>query len=142
MQVLRHTSSLRHLASFRPWFYRIVVNAAKRLARSASRRTVPLDLESHDQADATAAAPDELALSTEEVARLRVAIGELNKAHRVPVFLRYFSGLSEQEIAQALDLPPGTVKSRLHNARRMLQVRLEGAKKAPLLAGVEGVVER
>lgn len=143
VQVLRNVSSLRDVASFRSWFYRIVVNAAKRLVRSGSVQTVPLDLENHDKADATAPAPDELALSGEEVERLRAAIGELNEAHRVPVFLRYFTGLSEQEIAQALDLPPGTVKSRLHTARRLLQERLEsGIMKAQVFATAEGVTER
>jgi RNA polymerase sigma factor (sigma-70 family) len=142
VQVLRNLGNLRDASAFRPWFYRIVVNAAKRLARRGSMPTVALDLVHHDQADATSPAPDELALSAEEAARLRAAIGELNEAHRVPVYLRYFTGLTEQEIAQALDLPQGTVKSRLYNARKMLLAHLEGNSTSRMSVGAERVTAR
>lgn len=143
VQVLRKISRLRDVTAFRPWFYQIVVNAARRLARNGAAQLVPLDLAHHDKADATLPAPDELAISGEEASLLRAAIGELNEAHRVPVYLRYYTGLSEQEIAQALDLPQGTVKSRLFNARKMLQQRLEGGKRqAQSVISVKEVTQR
>lgn len=143
VQVLRKISSLREVTAFRPWFYQIVVNAARRLAGKGTVDWVPLDLENHDKADATLPAPDEIAIIGEEAELLRAAINELNEWHRVPVYLRYFTGLSEQEIAQALGLPQGTVKSRLHNARRMLHERLEGGgRQAPAEIRMEGVAHR
>lgn len=125
VQVLRHGRSLRDPASFRPWFYRILVNTARRMARSPIRAMLPLDLESHDQADPTSPEPHEAVLATEEAALVREAIAGLNEAHRIPLILRYYTALSDEEIAQALELPLGTVKSRLFNARKALQERLD-----------------
>ena len=48
------------------------------------------------------------------------ALARLPEALRVPVVLRYYAGLSEKEIAVAIHRRPGTVKSRLHEARRLL----------------------
>lgn len=141
VQVLRHVTGLRDVTSFRAWFYRILVNRSKRLARRPSLGSVPLMLERHDRADATAPTPDELALSGDEVACLRMAICELNEAHRLPLYLFYFAGLSEQEVAQALDVPLGTVKSRLHNARKRLKHMLDSAPGTPRLTKAKEVTD-
>lgn len=142
VQVLRNIGSLRDGAAFRPWFYRILINAAKRMARTGPAQLVSLDLEKHDQSDPTVPSPDELAVRSDEVDQVRRLIGTLDEAHREPVYLRYFAGLSEQEIAEALDVPPGTVKSRLHNARKMLEKRLERSfGRVPSLVRAQGVSE-
>lgn len=134
VKVIRNISSLRDVNLFRPWFYRIVVNAAKTLSRNRYR-SVPLDVETHDKADMAAVLPDEAAISIEEVETLRSAVAELNDTHRIPVILKYFAGLSEMEIAETLGLPQGTVKSRLYHARKTLQERLEGTNnKAPAVS--------
>jgi len=57
-------------------------------------------------------------------ARLGAAIAQLAPDHRAAVVLRHIEGLSLQEAAQALGVPLGTVKSRLHHARRALEERL------------------
>lgn len=136
LQVLRNGPSLRDPAAFRPWFYRIVVNAAKRMARAPVRPVLPLDLTSHDRSDPTSPQPDEAVLAAEEAALVRAAIGDLHDAHRVPLILRYYTALSDEEIAQALELPVGTVKSRLFNARKALQERLDApaSRRSPLSA--------
>ncbi len=51
---------------------------------------------------------------------VRAALQSLPEALRVPVVLRYYSGLSEREIALAIKRRSGTVKSRLHEARQIL----------------------
>ncbi|HYF80498.1 MAG TPA: sigma-70 family RNA polymerase sigma factor [Symbiobacteriaceae bacterium] len=128
IQVLRNISSLRDPTAFRPWFYRIVVNAARRLSRN-THRCLPLNLDEHDKADPSAVTPDEAVLEAEEVRQLWQAIALLDEGHRVPIVLRYFIKLSEREIAEILGIPPGTVKSRLHTARRMLHQRIAGTTK-------------
>jgi len=85
--------------------------------RRPERREGPLNEQSagvgHDPATAVE--------SRDAIARLQKAIDRLPCEHRAVVYLRHVQGLSVQEVAQALDLPEGTVKSRLHYARRQLR---------------------
>ena len=134
VQVIRTVPTLRDPASFRPWFYRIVVNSAKRLSRNISR-SFPLDLE-YAKVDLTALSPDEAAIGIEEIQMVRAAINDLNQAHREAVILRYYTDLSEDEIAQSLGVPSGTVKSRLHRAKEVLRERLEGETRFPRRSAV------
>lgn len=123
VQVIRNVSSLRDPGSFRPWFYRIIVNAARRLSRNR-HPSLPLDLAQHDQPDLSGLSPEERAIGSEEIQSLRVALAQLNEAHREVIVLRYYAGLSEDEIAGTLGLPNGTVKSRLSRAKESLLHRL------------------
>lgn len=123
VQVFRSIGTLHDPASFRGWFYRIVVNAAKRQARSSP--LVALDLANHDKADPTAPTPDERLIDSSEATQLRQAISQLPREQREPVILRYYTGLTDAEIGDALEIPAGTVKSRLHSARKALGQRLE-----------------
>lgn len=69
--------------------------------------------------------PESVALSREQALLLWQAVDGLSEPLRAVVLLRYQCGLSYQEIAQALDLPVGTVKSRLHQAHQTLRARLQ-----------------
>lgn len=126
VQVMRSIGGLRDPGSFRPWFFRILVNSARRMARNRSRFG-PLPPDHCNRADPTAPTPVEAAIHSAEIEVLRAALRELQEEHRVLVVLRYFTRLSDLEIAEAVGLPPGTVKSRLHAARRVIQQRLEGS---------------
>jgi RNA polymerase sigma-70 factor (ECF subfamily) len=52
------------------------------------------------------------------------AINTLGEKHRIVVLLRYYADLSNEEIAQTLDIPSGTVRSRLFTARQRLRIML------------------
>ncbi len=135
IQVIRKVSTLRDPSCFRAWFFQIVVNSARRVRRQGSRFRL-FDREPDDCPDLTAPVPEDLALNAEEVNQIRVAIGSLREAHREPLILRYFTGLSEAEVAQILGVPQGTVKSRLHAARRLLHEQLTGNRQPrPVLPG-------
>jgi RNA polymerase sigma factor (sigma-70 family) len=69
--------------------------------------------------------PDARAESGELEAALHRAIAELPEERRVVIILRDLEGLSYEEIAHALDLEPGTVRSRIHRARMDLREKLE-----------------
>lgn len=125
LQVLRRITTLRDPATFRSWFFQIVVNTAKRSTRRRFR-LLPFDETHQERPDLTAQPPDEPLLLNEEIEALRRAMQELTQTLRLPVILRYFTGLSETEVAEALNIPHGTVKSRLHAARRLLHDRLKG----------------
>ena len=70
--------------------------------------------------------PDEITSRSEEERRSNELIQTLPPHYRVVVVLRHQQDLSYEEIAQALNLPLGTVKARIHRAREILKSRLEG----------------
>lgn len=123
IQVWRGIGGLREAGAFRSWFYRILLATVRRLNK-IKVVMLPLDLPAHDRPDLNAPAPDEFVQDAAELQELRTAISLLPDTHRIPVVLRYYSRLTDVEIASALGIPLGTVKSRLHNARKGLQQTL------------------
>ena len=69
--------------------------------------------------------PEEEVLTREQNSFVRKCIAELSEKYRIVMHLYYSAGLSTREIADCLNLPEGTVKSRLHKARTMIKERLE-----------------
>lgn len=110
--------------SLRPWLYRVAVNL------SYNRRPRKgLVLSSLDDAVDEALANEEGSPSNvAEQAELRglvlSAVDELGPKHRIVVVLHYLNGLNLTEIAEVVDCPVGTVKSRLHYALRSLRTHL------------------
>jgi RNA polymerase sigma-70 factor (ECF subfamily) len=70
--------------------------------------------------------PDEVATHAEEERRTAALIAGLPPHYRIVVILRHQQDLSYEEIAEALNLPLGTVKARIHRARALLKARIEG----------------
>lgn len=69
--------------------------------------------------------PEDAALSREQQALLRQAAHQLKDKLRLPLYMYYTAELSVEEIASALRIPQGTVKSRLHKARQLLRKAME-----------------
>jgi RNA polymerase sigma-70 factor (ECF subfamily) len=111
LRVWRFRGSLPTGEAIRPWLYRVVVNTAI----SALRHERPR----HDR-EAAAATEDIGAHDPVEAIVVAEALADLPEHLRIPVVLRYWVGLSEKEIATAISRRPGTVKSRLHEARTRL----------------------
>lgn len=105
----------------RAWLYRVVVNACYSRARSELRAARRHDaaMAAFDETAQSAGADEEAGRSIEGAA-VRRAIASLPETLRVPLVLRYYADLSEREIAIAVHRRAGTVKSRLHEARRRL----------------------
>jgi RNA polymerase sigma-70 factor (ECF subfamily) len=102
---------------FRPWLLQITHNAA--LSNVSRRRPEPVDptldgehLEGGDQLT-----PAVKLEQRERVARLEAKIRLLKVEHRAVLVLRDVEGLSYEEVGEATETPPGTVKGRLHRAR-------------------------
>ena len=108
---------------FAPWLRQIVRNACKDAAARGRRRAVG-GLDADRLADAQPGA-DERMVQADANGRLRAAIAELSPDYREIVVLRHFEDLSYAEIAEALDVPIGTVMSRLYRARKALAERLQ-----------------
>jgi RNA polymerase sigma-70 factor (ECF subfamily) len=111
---------------FGPWFLRSVTNAAVQVA-SQRARVLPLerDEDSERAAETTLAdyapGPDRHWEAVETRAELWAALGQLTPRQREAVVLRYYLNLDEAEMAQRLQCPPGTIKSRLSAARARLR---------------------
>lgn len=115
----RKWSTLRDPDLFQHWFDRILVNTCRNRLRHVARwrtRNLSSELESF--------ASDPYA-ATHDRAWLWPALARLAPEQRVVVALRFYRDLSIDQIAARLDVPSGTVKSRLHRALRELRVGLD-----------------
>ena len=114
-------------AAFKPWLLRIVTNEALNRRRSAGRRaSLALRATEERVSGGAAPSPETTALEHEERTALLAAIESLEETDRLVVTYRYFLELSEAEMAAALDIPRGTVKSRLSRALVKLRTALPG----------------
>jgi len=108
-----------------PWLHRVTVNLSYNWANKRHRWLQPLE----EVIDRLVASPRTLPESTLERGELQyaiqTAIASLSFEHRVVIVLFYLNGFNLNEIAYILDCPVGTVKSRLHYARRNLRRKLE-----------------
>lgn len=121
LRAWRFRSSAPRDAGWQPWLYRVVVNACcSRLRRTIPHERARADLDAAGALADTAPLPETVALRSEETAAVVAALADLPEALRVPVVLRYYAGLSEKDIAAAIGRRPGTVKSRLYEARARL----------------------
>jgi RNA polymerase sigma-70 factor (ECF subfamily) len=121
LRVWRFRDSVPAGEARKGWLYRVVVNACISRIRSEKVRTGKDfgDLGLETMADPTAG-PQALAEHAELASDVVAALADLPESLRVPIVLRFYAGLSEKEIAIAIDRRPGTVKSRLYDARQRL----------------------
>jgi RNA polymerase sigma-70 factor (ECF subfamily) len=101
---------------FYPWFYVLLRNRCFKLA-ARKRETESID-------ETVIVAPNSTAQS-ERILALENALRSLDMEDREIVTLKYFDGLSYNELAERLQIPKGTVMSRLFHARKKLQAKLE-----------------
>ncbi|HEX5809159.1 MAG TPA: sigma-70 family RNA polymerase sigma factor [Anaerolineales bacterium] len=123
IQAWLHLASFRPQTSLRNWLYRIAVNAATDMLRR-EKRILPHALEDLALSDPQPG-PEALYSQAERTALIQKAVLSLPDACRAVLVLREYEGLSYHEIGDALDIPVGTVMSRLNYARKLLKEKLE-----------------
>ncbi|MEQ1902895.1 MAG: sigma-70 family RNA polymerase sigma factor [Pirellulaceae bacterium] len=125
IQAFRRLDSFRGQSAFYTWLFRIARNLA--ISRLRGRKQTSSlhaadgsmrEIEGHDDK------PEQSLESAESVAQLQQALAKLPEDQRIILVLREFDGLEYETIAEVLEIPVGTVRSRLHRARGQLKGEL------------------
>jgi RNA polymerase sigma-70 factor (ECF subfamily) len=117
LKAFENIRTFRGGSRFYTWLFRIAKNVAISHGRRKEAQTA--DLAAQREADPPAAAQ-----AGETAQRVAAALSELDEEFRVVAILRDFEDMDYHDIAEVLELPVGTVKSRLHRARLMLRDKL------------------
>jgi len=132
IKAYRAIPQFRGDSAFYTWLYRIAINTAKNAIVSRDRNPVEFDLDMQNVEEsssmqlrlADSETPESL-LQTEEIREtVNRAIEALPEDLRTAIVLRELEGLSYEDIAQAMDCPVGTVRSRIFRAREAIDKRL------------------
>lgn len=119
----RALPNFRGDAKFSTWLYRLTTNAAIDVMRREKRHQTVGDGEMVDLAD-DADSPQETVERTEQQEAVQKALATLSEEYREVLLLRYMEELDYAEIADVLQLPSGTVKSRINRAKAALKTAL------------------
>ncbi|MDA0838541.1 MAG: sigma-70 family RNA polymerase sigma factor [Planctomycetota bacterium] len=134
IKVYDSLSEFRGTSGFYTWLYRVATNAYYSYFRHSKTRkvikTVPLEVETRwvegtgGVPRSSEISPDDVASSKETFKIIQEAIDSLSEDYRMVVVLRHIEQMECQHVAEVLEWPVGTVKSRLHRARNELKERL------------------
>lgn len=137
IKAYRAMAGFRGDSAFYTWLYRIAINTAKNFLVSQGRRppNSDVDIDTAEVLDGAGelrevATPERMLLRDEIAERVQSAINDLPEDLRTAIIMREIDGLSYEDIAQAMDCPIGTVRSRIFRAREAIEREL-----APLLGG-------
>ncbi len=128
-RALGASGSFRTGTNLKAWFFTILRNVNRNRRRDRSRAIVVVDgarVDQSGEADPSSETPETLLIRKASSDDLRAAIASLPRALGTAVWLRDIEGLSYAEIAKRLDIPVGTVMSRLSSGRARVYRRLSG----------------
>jgi RNA polymerase sigma-70 factor (ECF subfamily) len=133
LKAFRAADSFEPGTNLRAWLFTILHNTARNRVRDRARDAVTIDSDTVERAvdapsSGTPDTPETLLLRETLAPELQAAIDELPEAFRQAVWLRDVEEFSYAEIADMLDIPVGTVMSRISRGRRMLFERLQHLK--------------
>jgi RNA polymerase sigma-70 factor (ECF subfamily) len=122
LRAYQHMRSLERGRSFRPWLFAIARNASFDVLKYRKRANTYLELD--DRFPASEQSPEETALRDDDARSVRRALAALPEPYRAVLELYYLSGLRYREIAVALGVPIGTVKTHISRAKERLRNEL------------------
>ena len=138
VKAYRNIGGFQATSSFYTWLYRVTANVCIDFLRREKRHRYGVDYDDGIQRRDTAETqwptsgsmahtnPDKALRNRELGDQLQKAVEKLSESHRDSLLLREIDGLSYEELAEVLDIPKGTVMSRLHHARNQLKKTLSG----------------
>jgi RNA polymerase sigma-70 factor (ECF subfamily) len=125
LSALRSLDSFRGASTLKTWLYSITVNVCRTRLQRYKRRERLTQLLGEILRVRSASSVEEDTIQHEANETVWRAIRSMAEKHRIPVVLRYYHDLSVAEIAHILQIPEGTVHSRLNHARRQLHAVLK-----------------
>jgi RNA polymerase sigma-70 factor (ECF subfamily) len=132
IKAYRALPKFRGDSAFYTWLYRVAINTAKNHLAAQSRRPPGDDIEAEtaEQMDMGTPlkegdTPERMALQREIAQTIQKALDELPEDLRTAITLRELEGLTYEEIAQAMECPIGTVRSRIFRAREAIDAKLK-----------------
>jgi RNA polymerase sigma-70 factor (ECF subfamily) len=125
VSVWRNLPGLRDAARFEAWSDRILVNACRRILRARARDRLRVATLPEERAESRPVGAADFEAAGVERDALERAFETLSAEDRAAVVLHHLDGRSVEEIASRLEVPVGTLKSRLHRARAALRRALE-----------------
>lgn len=123
IRIYQHADQFDETRRFEPWFMRTVVNAAIQ-ASKRQQKIIPIEDGEYSTQDGEFD-PQAWMERAETSAEIRQALDQLTPEQRAVIVYRYYLDMSEDEMADRLETPRGTVKSRLHTARTRLRSLLQ-----------------
>lgn len=131
IKAYRALANFRGDSAFYTWLYRIAINTAKNYLLSRSRRFSDYQVDVQDAEQVENApqlkgmeTPEYLLMNDDIVEVIKKAIEKLPEEMRTAIMLREFEGMSYEEIAQTMECPVGTVRSRIFRAREAIDKKL------------------
>lgn len=128
IKVYRNIKSFRMDSSFSTWLYRIVMNTCKDALRKKKAVVISLDKPIHTtegemqmEFEDDQPTPEEKLVTKETQKMVHDALQKVNEVNRVVLVLRDIKGFSYQEISDIVDVPVGTIKSRINRGRQELK---------------------
>ena len=132
IKAYRALPDFRGDSAFYTWLYRIAINTAKNYLLARNRRFMDYELEIEDAEHVENAlqlrnldTPENLLMNEQIMSVIQTAIDKLPEEMRIAITLREFEGMSYEEIAEAMDCPIGTVRSRIFRAREAIDEKLQ-----------------
>ena len=124
IKAYKNIEKFRGDSQFYTWIYRIAINTAKNVVSTKARKSEIYDNDTTDQllseSAMTSENPENILQAEQLRSEINKALQNLPEDIRVTLSLREFDGLSYEEIAKVLECPIGTVRSRIHKGREML----------------------
>jgi RNA polymerase sigma-70 factor (ECF subfamily) len=145
IRVIKNIHKYQAGTRFRAWVYRIALNLCRNKAtrkRHISYEGIPENAMAALPKRPDKVGPVDAATQNDEVRRVREALAQLSEPFQEIVHLRLYQGLSFREISEALDVPEGTLKSRMHHAVRHLRTILGFDPKVPKVGSDSEVIEK
>lgn len=133
LKAFRSSARFERGTNLRAWLFTILMNTHRNSRRDTARDPVEVDSEFVDQAQALpgqAATPEDLLMGAAMDVDLKAALDALPEIFRTAVWLRDVEEFSYAEIAGMLDIPAGTVMSRISRGRKLLHDQLVAARPA------------